>query len=128
MRIFRQPINSCIASTPSDAPSDTTDRISAQAKDDLMKRAGFLKSKHKWLPFSKEFFAPLIWHKEFVSDAAGLCDSADPASEPGWNVGFREDGMIIYAKFTWPSVFIQQKRDEKQTRSDLTSPLSTRGI
>jgi hypothetical protein len=50
--------------------------------------------------FSKEFFAPLIWLiKEFVSDAAGLCDTADPASEPGWNVGFREDGMIIFAKF-----------------------------
>jgi hypothetical protein len=60
---------------------------------------------------------------ESMSYAAGLCDSADPASEPGWNVGFREDGMIIFAKFTWPSVFIQQRRDEKQTRSDLTSPL-----
>jgi len=102
--------------------------ISAQAKDDLVERAGFLKSKHKWLPFTKEFFAPLIWHKQFVSDAAGLCDTSDPASEPGWNVCFREDGMIIFAKSTLPPVFIQQKKDKKHTWSDLTSPLSTRGI
>jgi hypothetical protein len=38
-----------------------------------------------------------FWHKEFVSEAAGLCETADLAGSPGCgNIRLKEDETIIF--------------------------------
>jgi hypothetical protein len=51
--------------------------VSRQAKDDLLIWACWFSSDHKWLPISREMYVPPIWYKEFFSDAADLCETAD---------------------------------------------------
>jgi hypothetical protein len=89
-----------LASIPSDSlHSDTIVSISRQAKDDLLIWACWLSSDHKWLPIAigREMYIPPFRHKEFVSDAAGLCEMADWAGSPGWgNIELKEDGTIIF--------------------------------
>jgi hypothetical protein len=72
-----------------------------------------------------------IWCREFVSDAAGLSAEADVSTGPGCgNVGFLEDGTIIFAnQFIWPADFIQNKMDEKGVRfGDKTTCLEMIGL
>ncbi len=60
-----------------------------------------------------------IWHKEYVSDAAGLSVMADLAGGPECgNIGLKEEGTVIFVDhFTWPSHFIcEAKKDEKDVR------------
>jgi hypothetical protein len=83
MKVFKQPINKCVADIPSDAPPESDVVVSADAKRDLLVWYGFLTSAHKWLPIEEGRSTPPIWHKEFVSDAAGLCESADLRPDPG---------------------------------------------
>jgi hypothetical protein len=63
----------------------------------------------------KETYAAPVWHKEFVSDAAGLSEADDIWKKPGCGcVGFAEDGTIIFAnQLTWPECFIMNACDEK---------------
>jgi hypothetical protein len=72
-----------------------------------------------------------IWCREFVSDAAGLSADADIRTGPGCgNVGFLEDGTIIFAnQLIWPKEFIQTKVDEKGVRfGDKTTCLEMIGL
>ena len=82
MKVFRQPISQCLADIASSAKPDTLVTISKEAKDDLSVWAGFLSSDFRWLPINKEYHAPPIRAKEFVSDAAGLSDIADAWKNP----------------------------------------------
>jgi hypothetical protein len=96
MKLFKSEINKCVATIASDAPAATVVTVSQQAKKDLQIWAGYLNSDFKWLPICRELWTPPIWHKEFVSDAAGLTENAGTDTRPGCgNVGFREDGTII---------------------------------
>jgi hypothetical protein len=131
MKLFKQPINKCVADIPSDAPPESEVVVSADAKRDLLVWYGFLTSSHKWLPIEEGRSTPPIWHKEFVSDAAGLCESADLRTGPGCgNVGFKEDGRIIFAhQMIWPSEFISSAVDEKGVRfGDKTTTLECIGL
>ncbi len=118
MKIFRQPINMCLSEILSNADPKSVVNISQEAKNDLRVWAGFLTSEFKWLPIAKEQTAPPIWHKEFVSDAAGLADKADIWKKPGCgNVGFAEDGTVIFAnQLLWDEEFITNAVDEKGVR------------
>jgi hypothetical protein len=131
MKVFKQPINKCVSDIPSDAPPESEVVVSADAKRDLLIWYGFLTSAHKWLPIEEGRLTPPIWHKEFVSDAAGLCESADLRSGPGCgNVGFKEDGRIIFAhQLIWPTEFISSAVDEKGVRfGDKTTTLECIGL
>ncbi len=79
----------------------------------------------KWLPISHEMTPAPIWCREFVSDAAGLSAEADVRTGPGCgNVGFLEDGTIIFAnQLIWPADFIQNKMDEKGVRFGDKTPV-----
>jgi hypothetical protein len=92
--------------------------VTKEAKDDLWVWAGFLQSDFKWLPIPREMDSPPLRCKEFVSDAAGLAESADPLSGPGCgNVAFCEFGTVIYAnRLQWPDNFIRNATDEKGVR------------
>lgn len=131
MKIFKQPINELVAGIATDAPGDMLIEISVQAKKDLLIWAGFLCSKFKWLPIESTDLQPPIWCKEFVSDAAGLADTADFRTSPGCgNVGFSEDGQIIFAnQLFWPKKFITDSVDGKGVRfGDKTTTLETIGL
>jgi hypothetical protein len=131
MKVFRQPLNLCLSDILSNADPNTLISISSAAKRDLQVWAGFLSSDFKWLPIPKEVCAPPIWHKEFVSDAAGLADKADFWKRPGCgNVGFAEDGTIIFAnQFLWKEQFITDAVDEKNVRyGDKTTTLEMLGL
>jgi hypothetical protein len=131
MKIFRQPINMCLSEILSDADPKTVVQISQEARRDLAVWAGFLTSDFKWLPIAKEQSAPPIWHKEFVSDAAGLADKADIWKKPGCgNVGFAEDGTVVFAnQLLWDERFITEAVDEKGVRyGDKTTTLEVIGL
>lgn len=131
MKVFKHQINQITEGIPPDAHEDTKVSISCGAKKDLMVWAGFLHSQHKWLPVPRNIYGPPIWTKEFVSDAAGLPDSASLSSSPGCgNVGFSENGEIIFAhQFTWPASFISSKEDEKGVKyGDKTTTLEMIGL
>jgi len=98
MKVFRQPISQCLADIASSAKPDTPVTITKEAKDDLSVWAGFLSSDFRWLPINKEYHAPPIRAKEFVSDAAGLSNITDAWKKPGCGcVGFAEDGTSVCA-------------------------------
>jgi hypothetical protein len=131
MKIFRHAILVCMEGIPSSAPSDTPVYISQDAKRDLLVWRNFVNSDLKWLPISHEMTPAPIWCREFVSDAAGLSAEADISTGPGCgNVGFLEDGTIIFAnQFIWPADFIQNKMDEKGVRfGDKTTCLEMIGL
>jgi hypothetical protein len=131
MKLFKSEINKCVATIASDAPAATVVTVSQQAKNDLQIWAGYLNSDFKWLPICRELWTPPIWHKEFVSDAAGLTENAGTDTRPGCgNVGFREDGTIIFAnQLTWPEKFIRDAKDEKHVRfGDKTTTLEMIGV
>ena len=83
MKIYRQSINECLCGVMSDADPNSVISISGDAKNDLMVWAGFLLSEYKWLPIASPYSEPPLKCCEFVSDAAGLSDSADFKSRPG---------------------------------------------
>jgi hypothetical protein len=131
LKIFKHPINECISGIDSAAPDDTKVNISEQAQKDLLVWAGYLLSEFKWLPICPLYTAPPRVCKEFVSDAAGLASTANFGSGPGCgNVGFAEDGAIIFAyQFTWPEQFIRFYTDEKGVRfGDKTTTLEVIGL
>jgi hypothetical protein len=131
MKIFRQPINMCLSDVRSEADPNTLISVSQEARRDLHVWAGFLSSDFKWLPIARERHAPPIWRKEFVSDAAGLPDKDDFWKRPGCgNVGFAEDGTIIFAnQLLWSDSFIIHARDEKDVRyGDKTTTLEMIGL
>jgi hypothetical protein len=131
MKIFKQPISQCLAAIPSNADPGTRVEISAEAKDDLLVWAGFLSSEFRWLPINREVHAPPIRYKEFVTDAAGLSDTADSWKLPGCGcVGFGEDGTVIFAnQLLWPERFISNGIDEKNVRfGDKTTTLEMIGL
>jgi hypothetical protein len=131
LKSFRQPINKCVSKIPSNAAPLTPVKISHEAKEDLQIWANFLSSDFKWLPISKELSAPPIWRKEFVSDAAGLSESADIRSGPGCgNVGFKEDGTIVFAhQLIWPRDFIEKATEDSNIRfGDKTTTLEVIGL
>jgi hypothetical protein len=131
MKVFRQPISQCLADIASSAKPDTLVTISKEAKDDLSVWAGFLSSDFRWLPINKEYHAPPIRAKEFVSDAAGLSDIADAWKKPGCGcVGFVEDRTIVFAnQFEWPEEFIKNAVNEKGVRyGDKTTTLEMLGL
>jgi len=115
----------------SNAPPDTGIHISEDAKRDMCVWIGFLSSEHKWLPLSSPYTEPPLKCKEFVMDAAGLAMEADIRSRPGvGNVGFSEDGEIIFAhQFSWPTEFILNAVDENGIRfGDKTTTLEIFGM
>jgi hypothetical protein len=131
LKSFRQPINRCVVNIPSNAAPSTPVVISAEAKKDLQVWANYLCCEFKWLPISRELSSPPIWRKEFVSDAAGLPESADIDSGPGCgNVGFKEDGTVIFAhQLIWPRHFIEEAKDEANVRfGDKTTTLEVIGL
>jgi hypothetical protein len=131
MKIFKQPISQCLAAIPSNADPGTRVEISAEAKDDLLVWAGFLSNEFRWLPINREVHAPPIRYKEFVTDAAGLSDTADSWKLPGCGcVGFGEDGTVIFAnQLLWPERFISNGIDEKNVRfGDKTTTLEMIGL
>jgi len=131
LKIFKHPINECISGIDSAAPENTVVRISEEAQKELLVWAGYLLSEYKWLPICPMLAAPPIACKEFVSDAAGLAVTANFGSGPGCgNVGFAEDGTIIFAhQFTWPETFIRIAADEKGVRfGDKTTTLEVIGL
>jgi hypothetical protein len=131
MKIFKQPISQCLAAIPSNADPGTRVEISAEAKDDLLVWAGFLSNEFRWLPINREVHAPPIRYKEFVTDAAGLSDTADSWKLPGCGcVGFGEDGTVIFAnQLLWPEKFISDGVDEKNVRfGDKTTTLEMIGL
>ena len=67
LKIFKQPLNACLAGIAHDTPGDTLIGISDQAKRDLMVWAGYLCSDYKWLPIGRCLSAPPLKFKEFVS-------------------------------------------------------------
>jgi hypothetical protein len=131
LKCFKLPVTETLAGIPADSPKDLPLEFSAQAKRDLMVWAGFLWSEFKWLPIPREIHAPPLFCKEFVSDAAGLAVEADPTTGPGCgNVGFAEDGQIIFAhSMRWPKSFIRDKTDSNGIRfGDKTTTLETLGL
>ena len=131
MKVFRHAILSCMEGIPSSAPADTLVFVSEDAKRDLAIWENFVNSDLKWLPISHEMVPAPIWCREFVSDAAGLSADADIRTGPGCgNVGFLEDGTIIFAnQLIWPKEFIQTKVDEKGVRfGDKTTCLEMIGL
>jgi hypothetical protein len=131
MKVFKQPISQCLADIPSDAKPDTLIKVTSEAKDDLLVWAGFLSSDFRWLPINRELHAPPLRVREFVTDAAGLSDTADAWKKPGCGcVGFAEDGTIIFAnQFEWPEEFIRDAVDEKGVRyGDKTTTLEMIGL
>jgi hypothetical protein len=131
MKIFRHTILACMEGIPSSAPADTVISISEDAKRDLVIWYNFVNSDLKWLPISQEMIPAPLWCREFVSDAAGLSAEADISTGPGCgNVGFREDGSIIFAnQLIWPKRFIDSDLDEKGVRfGDKTTCLETIGL
>jgi hypothetical protein len=131
MKIFRQPINMCLSEILSDADPKSIIHISQEAKKDLAVLAGFLTSEFKWLPIAEEQTAPPILHKEFVSDAAGLADTADIWKKPSCgNVAFAEEGTVIFAnQLWWDEEFISKAIDEKGVRyGDKTTTLEIIGL
>jgi hypothetical protein len=118
LKCYKLSINQCIADIPSDAEPGTIVKISDNAKKDLLVWAGFLCSPFKWLPIYRKLHAAPVWHKEFVSDAAGLSEKDDIWKKPGCGcVGFAENGTIIFAnQLTWPKSFIVNACDGKEVR------------
>jgi hypothetical protein len=115
----------------SDAPPHTLITVSQEAKKDLLVWAGFLSSDHKWLPLGSAFTEPPSKCREFVSDAAGLAESASACTKPGaGNVGFCEEGRVIFAhQFLWPEWFITCAIDENGIRyGDKTTTLEIIGL
>ncbi len=131
MKVFKQPISQCLAEISSSAKPDSKVDISREAKDDLMVWAGFLSSDYKWLPINREIHVPPLRFKEFVSDAAGLADTADAWKKPSCGcVGFAEDGTVVFAnQFIWPENFITSSVDEKGVKFvDKTTTLEMIGL
>ncbi len=131
MKIFRQPLNMCLSNILSDASPDTEVTVSQEAKKDLQIWAGFLSSEFRWLPIARENFAPPLWKKELVSDAAGLANIQDSWKKPGCgNVGFADYGTVIFAnQHTWNENFIICATDEKGVRfGDKTTTLEVIGV
>ena len=131
MKIFRMSLNQVIGKINSDAPSSTIVLVSTQAREDLKVWKNWLTSDLKWLPIPPVDNNPPLCYKEFVSDAAGLADTADIRTKPGCgNVGFCESGKIIFAnQFFWPAKFIQEAKDEKDVRfGDKTTTLEMIGL
>jgi len=131
MKVFKQPLNKTLSGIPSDASKDLRLTLSKEARTDLMIWAGFLHSDLKWLPISVLYESPPLWCREFVSDAAGLPESSDFRTSPGCgNVGFSEDGTIIFAyQLTWPKNFIMHCTDEKGVRfGDKSTTLEMIGL
>jgi len=131
MKLFKQSVNECMIGIESNANPNTPIVISAEAKKDLAIWAGFLSCPRKWLPIGSAFSEPPIRCMEFVSDAAGLADTADFRSRPGaGNVGFSEDGRVIFAnQYLWPETFIRFATDEENIRyGDKTTTLEVLGL
>jgi hypothetical protein len=131
MKIFRYPLNQVLEGVLSDAPRDTVLKIPAQARSKLLLWSRYLSSKLIWLPIGRFDCQPPLVFKEFVSDAAGLAESADIRTKPGFgNVGFAEDGTIIFAhQFIWPEEFVVSARDECDVRfGDNTTTLEIIGV
>jgi hypothetical protein len=131
LKALRRPVIDLLAGIPSDASKELPIKVTKEAKDDLWVWAGFLQSDFKWLPIPREMDSPPLRCKEFVSDAAGLAESADPLSGPGCgNVAFCEFGTVIYAnRLQWPDNFIRNATDEKGVRyRDKTTTLEMIGL
>jgi hypothetical protein len=131
MKSFKKPVIDMLAGIPSDAHKDLLLTVTKEAKNDLWVWAGFLESDFKWLPIPRELDSPPLRCKEFVSDAAGMADTADPSAGPGCgNIAFCEFGTVIYAnRFQWPYNFIQAATDEKGVRyGDKTTTLEMIGL
>jgi len=128
LKIYKQPISDCLGGVDSGADPSTPIFLSPHAEKDLLVWAGFLLSEHKWLPLASPYTEPPLKCKEFVSDAAGLAESADFGSRPGaGNIGFCENGTIIFAnQLLWPEHFIKHAVDEKGVRfGDKSTTLET---
>jgi hypothetical protein len=131
LRIFKSSINEVMAGVPTDAPKDLQLEVPDSARRDLLVWAGFLWSEFKWMPIPRETHAPPLLCKEFVSDAAGLALEADFSTGPGCgNVGFSEDGIIIFAhSMQWPESFITTATDNSGIRfGDKTTTLEMFGL
>jgi len=131
MKLFKQSLNECMSGVLSDAPPHTLITVSQEARADLLVWAGFLSSDYRWLPLGSAFTEPPMKCREFVSDAAGLAESANSCTEPGaGNVGFCEDGRVIFAhQFLWPKWFITSAVDEYGIRyGDKTTTLEVLGL
>jgi hypothetical protein len=131
MKSFRQPINQVTADIPADAPDNLLLDIPQHVKKDLLVWAGFLQSDLKWFPLYSAINQPPIWVREFVSDAAGLPQDSSFTNRPGFgNVGFSEDGQVIFAyQFLWPKKFITELVDEKGVKfADKTTTLEMIGL
>jgi hypothetical protein len=131
MKIFKQIINDFLSGIGSNALDDLPILITNEAKDDLWIWAGFLHSSLVWLPIAPAPSEPPRLCTEFVSDAAGLAESADLRTRPGCgNVGFSENGEVIFAnQFLWPKDFILHAVDEKGVRyGDKTTTLEMIGL
>jgi len=131
MKCFKQTLNECISGVDSSAPPNTVIHISDDAKRDLKIWVGFLTSEYKWLPLGSPHTQTPLRCREFVSDAAGLSAEASFRSKPGvGNVGFNEDGEVIFAhQFLWPKAFITKAVDENGIRfGDKTTTLEVLGL
>jgi hypothetical protein len=131
LKIFKQPLNACLAGIATDTPGDTLISVSNQAKCDLLVWAGYLCSEYKWLPIGRCLYAPPLRCREFVSDAAGLPEQISLVNKPGCgNVGFDVNGVIIFAhQLIWPRNFILAATDESGIRfGDKTTTLETIGL
>jgi hypothetical protein len=70
-------------------------------------------AEHEWHPLGGLHFAPPLVCKSLASDAAGHQSGNSNAKVGCGNIGFDEDGCIMFAnQFFWPLPFIQNKKDK----------------
>jgi hypothetical protein len=89
-------------------------RLSPEAKHELYVFANFLIDDVQWKPLDRLHYSPPLAHMMFASDAAGSAREGASGKIGCGNVGFSEDGVIIFAKQVfWPGSQFLDKRDKK---------------
>jgi len=107
---FKYPLNSALASLQKNPK--IVCKLSQEAKNDLSVWAAFLLDEVKVNPISPRPIDPPLFHKKFISDAAG-CNETDIEVGVGC-LGLNEDGVIVWAyQMFWDKHFISEACDNK---------------
>jgi hypothetical protein len=93
-----------------------TVKLTQEAREDLFIFANFLLEECQWHELDNVHYSPPLAHMLFVSDAAGHSAESCLGEVGCGNIGFDEDGVIIFAKqLLWPKTFLE-KEDSKGSR------------
>jgi hypothetical protein len=104
-------------------------KLTQEARKDLFVFANFLLEDCQWHKLDNIHYNPPLAHMLFVSDAAGNSAESHHGEVGCGNIGFDEDGVIIFAKqLLWPKIFLEKEDRHGAKFGQKTTTLEFIGI